>query len=131
VIRAIDEHTITDAVIDQMAGTKNERLKEIIDAAVRNLHAFAREVDLTQDEWIQGIRFLTATGHACTEYRREFILLSDTLGLNSLVNSLHDRRSIQAATKSSLLGPFYRQDSPTLKLGLPTREEGRGGSLKP
>jgi protocatechuate 3,4-dioxygenase beta subunit len=116
-IRAIDEYTITGAVIDQMAGTKNERLKEIMEAAVRLLHAFAREVNLTPDEWIQGIRFLTATGHACTEYRQEFILLSDTLGLSSLVNSLHDRRSIQEATKSSLLGPFYRQDSPTFELG--------------
>jgi hydroxyquinol 1,2-dioxygenase len=116
-IRAIDEYTITGAVIDQMAGTKNERLKEIMEAAVRHLHAFAREVNLTPDEWIQGIRFLTATGHACTEYRQEFILLSDTLGLSSLVNSLHDRRSIQEATKSSLLGPFYRQDSPAFELG--------------
>ena len=116
-IRAIDEHTITDAVIDQMSGTKNERLKEIMDAAVRHLHAFAREINLTPDEWIQGLRFLTATGHACTEYRQEFILLSDTLGLSSLVNSLHDRRSIQESTKSSLLGPFYRQDSPTFELG--------------
>jgi protocatechuate 3,4-dioxygenase beta subunit len=88
-----------------------------MDAAVRHLHAFAREVNLTPDEWIQGIRFLTATGHACTEYRQEFILLSDTLGLSSLVNSLNDRRSIQESTKSSLLGPFYRQDSPTFEIG--------------
>jgi protocatechuate 3,4-dioxygenase beta subunit len=116
-VRAIDEHTITDAVIDQMSSTKNERLKEIMDAAVRHLHAFAREVSLGPDEWIEGIRFLTATGHACTEYRQEFILLSDTLGLSSLVNSLHDRRTIEDSTKSSLLGPFYRQDSPTYELG--------------
>jgi hypothetical protein len=68
-IRAIDEHTITDAVIDQMAGTKNERLKEIMDAAVRHLHAFAREVNLTPDEWIQGIRFLTARNSFCCPTR--------------------------------------------------------------
>lgn len=116
-LRTIDELTITDAVIEQMANTKNERLKEIMDAAVRHLHAFAREVNLTPDEWIEGLKFLTATGHACTEYRQECILLSDTLGLSSLVNSLHDRRTIQASTKSSLLGPFYRQDSPTFQLG--------------
>ena len=116
-LRAIDEHTITDAVIDQMSATKDARLKEIMNAAVRHLHAFAREVNLTPDEWIQGIRFLTATGHACSEYRQEFVLLSDTLGLSSLVNSLNDRRSIQESTKSSLLGPFYRQDSPTFQLG--------------
>ncbi len=116
-LRAIDELTITDAVIDQMASTKSERLKELMNAAVRHLHAFAREVNLTPDEWIEGLKFLTATGHACTEYRQEFILLSDTLGLSSLVNSLHDRRAIEESTKSSLLGPFYRQDSPTFELG--------------
>jgi len=70
-LRAIDELTITDAVIEQMASTKNERLKEIMNAAVRHLHAFAREVNLAPDEWIEGIKFLTATGHACTEYRQE------------------------------------------------------------
>jgi hydroxyquinol 1,2-dioxygenase len=116
-IRAIDELTITDAVIEQMASTKSERLKEVMNSAVRHLHAFAREVNLTPDEWIEGLKFLTATGHACTEYRQEFILLSDTLGLSSLVNSLHDRRTIHESTKSSLLGPFYRQDSPTFELG--------------
>jgi hypothetical protein len=82
-LRAIDEHTITDAVIDQMSATGDARLKEIMNAAVRHLQAFAREVNLTPDEWIQEIRFLTATGHACSEYRQEFILHSDTLGLSS------------------------------------------------
>ena len=116
-MQAIDEYTITDAAIEQMATTKNQRFKEIMNAAVRHLHAFAREVDLTPDEWLEGIKFLTATGQACTEFRQEFILLSDTLGLSSLINSLHDRRAIEASTKSSLLGPFYRQDSPTFELG--------------
>jgi protocatechuate 3,4-dioxygenase beta subunit len=116
-IRAIDENTITDAVIEQMSQTADERLKEIMNIAVRHLHSFAREANLAPDEWIEGIRFLTATGHMCTEYRQEFILLSDTLGLSSLVNSLHDKRSIQESTKSSLLGPFYRKDSPVLQLG--------------
>jgi hydroxyquinol 1,2-dioxygenase len=114
---AIDENTITDAAIEQMASTKDQRLKEIMAAAVRHLHAFAREVDLTPEEWLEGIKFLTATGQMCTAYRQEFILLSDTLGLSSLINSLHDRRAIESSTKSSLLGPFYRQDSPTFELG--------------
>jgi len=116
-IRAIDENTITDAAIEQMATTKNERFKQIMNAAVRHLHAFAREVDLSPDEWLEGIKFLTATGQACTPFRQEFILLSDTLGLSSLINSLHDKRAIQESTKSSLLGPFYRQDSPMMELG--------------
>jgi hydroxyquinol 1,2-dioxygenase len=114
---AIDENTITDAAIEQMATTKDERFKEIMAAAVRHLHAFAREVDLTPEEWLAGVAFLTATGQMCSAYRQEFILLSDTLGLSSLINSLHDRRGTELSTKSSLLGPFYRQDSPTFELG--------------
>jgi protocatechuate 3,4-dioxygenase beta subunit len=116
-MRAIDEHTITEAALEQMASTPNPRLKEIMAVLTRHLHDFAREVDLTPDEWLEGIKFLTAVGQKCTAYRQEFILLSDTLGLSSLVNALHDRRATEAGTKSSLVGPFYRQDSPTLKLG--------------
>ena len=59
-MRAIDENTITDAAIEQMDSTKNPRLKKIMAAAVRHLHAFAREVDLTPEEWMEGIKFLTA-----------------------------------------------------------------------
>jgi hydroxyquinol 1,2-dioxygenase len=116
-MRAIDEHTITEAALDQMASTPDPRLKEIMAALTRHLHDFAREVDLTPEEWLEGIKFLTAVGQKCTAYRQEFILLSDTLGLSSLVNALHDRRATEAGTKSSLVGPFYRQDSPVMKLG--------------
>lgn len=116
-MRVIDENTITDAAIEQMATTKDERLRQIMDSAVRHLHAFAREVDLTPEEWLEGVKFLTAVGQMCTAYRQEFILLSDTLGLSSLINSLHDRRATEDSTKSSLLGPFYRQDSPVMEPG--------------
>jgi protocatechuate 3,4-dioxygenase beta subunit len=116
-MRAIDEITITDAALEQMASTPDPRLKEIMAALTRHLHNFAREVDLTPEEWLEGIKFLTAVGQKCTAYRQEFILLSDTLGLSSLVNALHDKRATEAGTKSSLVGPFYRQDSPSLKLG--------------
>jgi hydroxyquinol 1,2-dioxygenase len=114
---AIDEKTITDAALDQMPATPDPRLRQIMAALVRHLHAFAREVDLTPEEWLDGIKFLTAVGQKCTEFRQEFILLSDTLGLSALVNAMHDRRALEDATKSSLLGPFYRGDSPTLPLG--------------
>ena len=116
-MRAIDHNTITDAVIEQMSGTPNPRLKQIMESLVRHLHEFAREVDLTPQEWLEGITFLTVVGQKCTPFRQEFILLSDTLGFSSLINALHDRRSIQEGTKTSLLGPFYRQDSPLMKLG--------------
>src|SRR5713226_5701937 len=124
-MRTIDEMTITDAALEQMSSTQNPRLKEIMAAAVRHLHAFAREVDLTPEEWLAGIGFLTAVGQKCTPYRQEFVLLSDTLGLSSLVNSLHDKRADGTGTKSSLLGPFYRQDAPAFELGqsIATRSE--------
>lgn len=116
-VRKINEKTITDAVVDQMSATTDPRFKEIMTALVRHLHDFSREVDLTAEEWLGAIRFLTAVGQKCTAHRQEFVLLSDTLGLSSLVNALHDKRATDAATKSSLLGPFYRQDAPMKKLG--------------
>lgn len=116
-MQAINEQTITQAAIDQMATTPDPRLKQIMEALVRHLHEFAREVDLTPEEWLEGIKFLTAVGQKCTPVRQEFILLSDTLGFSSLINALHDRRATEAGTKTSLLGPFYRQDSPAMKLG--------------
>jgi hydroxyquinol 1,2-dioxygenase len=116
-MQVINEKTITDAAIEQMSGTPDPRLKQIMESLVRHLHDFAREVDLTPEEWLEGIRFLTAVGQKCTAHRQEFILLSDTLGMSSLMNALHDKRTSDAATKSSLLGPFYRQDAPMMKLG--------------
>jgi hydroxyquinol 1,2-dioxygenase len=128
-MRAIDENTITDAALDQMSSTPDPRLKEIMSSLVWHLHAFAREVDLTPEEWLEGIRFLTAVGQKCTAHRQEFILLSDTLGLSSLVNTLHDKRGVEPATKSSLLGPFYRQDAPMMPLGSSIVSQGNGSEV--
>ena len=100
-----------------MAGTENPRLKEIGDAAVRHLHAFAREVNLTPEEWLQGIQFMTAVGQACTPLRQEFILLSDVLGLSAVVNALHDKKARELGSQSSLLGPFFREGAPVLPTG--------------
>jgi catechol 1,2-dioxygenase/hydroxyquinol 1,2-dioxygenase len=109
--------TITDAVIDQMATTPDARMKEVMASAVRHLHAFAKDVNLTPAEWIKGIAFMTAVGKICTPARQEFILLSDTLGLSALVNGLHDSTAMEEGTHTSLLGPFYREASPTLAAG--------------
>ena len=113
----LDEFTVTDAALAQMAGTADPRLREIMDAAVRHLHAFAREVNLTPAEWLNGIRFLTEVGHACTPLRQEFILLSDVLGLSAVVNALHDKTAQENGTQSSLLGPFFREHAPEFALG--------------
>jgi hydroxyquinol 1,2-dioxygenase len=109
--------TITDAVLDQMATTPDPRMRAVMASAVKHLHAFAREVNLTPAEWIKGIAFMTAVGKICTPARQEFILLSDTLGLSALVNGLHDSTAMEEGTHTSLLGPFYREASPTLAAG--------------
>lgn len=109
--------TITAAVLAQMAATPDPRLAAIMRAAVKHLHAFARETNLTPAEWLQGIAYMTAVGHMCTSERQEFILLSDTLGLSALVNLLNDRAAGVDGTQTSLLGPFYREDTPPLARG--------------
>lgn len=113
----LDENTVTQAVLDQMATTPDDRLREIMAAAVKHLHAFAREVNLTPAEWLTGIAFMTEVGKACTPSRQETILLSDVLGLSALVNALHDKTRLDDATDTSLLGPFYRDASPEYQLG--------------
>jgi protocatechuate 3,4-dioxygenase beta subunit len=116
-MRELTPETITHAVLEQMATTADPRLKEIMAAAVKHLHAFACEVNLTPAEWLKGIEFMTAVGKMCTPERQEFILLSDTLGLSALVNGLHDRTALEEATHTSLLGPFFRENAPRLEAG--------------
>jgi protocatechuate 3,4-dioxygenase beta subunit len=111
-----DEKTVTDAFFDQIKGTPNKRLLQIMRSAIRHLHAFAREVDLTREEWQAGIEFLTAVGQKSTDDRQEFVLLSDTSGLSTLMNLLEDRRGAKG-TNASILGPFYRDNPPVLELG--------------
>jgi protocatechuate 3,4-dioxygenase beta subunit len=114
----IDREGVTAAVIAQMATTPDPRLRQVMEAAVRHLHGFAREVELTPEEWLAGIAFLTAVGQACTPHRQEFILLSDVLGLSRLVNVMHDATGREeAATETSLLGPFFRDKAPEFAPG--------------
>lgn len=108
-----------------MAGTPDARLKAIVESAIRHLHEFARDVNLTPTEWLKALEFLTRVGKTCTETRQEFILLSDAIGLSTLVNTLHDATAVEEATSTSLLGPFFREDAPQLPLGSPisTRDQ--------
>jgi catechol 1,2-dioxygenase len=101
-------HPLTQKVLNTFADCTDARLKQIMTALVRHLHAFANEVELTGDEWLRGIEFLTATGKMCNGIRQEFILLSDTLGLSIMVDEINQKRG-GVTTESSLLGPFYRE----------------------
>ncbi|ODU56693.1 MAG: hydroxyquinol 1,2-dioxygenase [Comamonadaceae bacterium SCN 68-20] len=115
-MRNIDEHNITDAVIARFANCADPRLKQILGALVTHLHDFVRETKLTEDEWMQGIRFLTDTGQACSAQRQEFILLSDTLGVSMLTVALNQARPA-GATEATVFGPFHVDDAPALPAG--------------
>ncbi len=104
-------------VISRYDNSPNPRLKEITTAAIKHLHEFVREVNLTRDEWFEGIRFLTATGHMCHGARQEFILLSDTTGVSALVEMMAYDASTGEATDNTVLGPFYVPDSPERVFG--------------
>ncbi|MYS24280.1 hydroxyquinol 1,2-dioxygenase [Streptomyces sp. DvalAA-14] len=103
--------TITDAVISTLRDTEDARLAELLPALVRHVHAFVREVGLTQQEWARAVDFLTRTGQLCTPARQEFILLSDVLGVTMLVDALGNERPA-AATQNSVMGPYFRDDRP-------------------
>jgi hydroxyquinol 1,2-dioxygenase len=127
-MREYTPENITDAVIEQMATTPDPRMKEIMEAAVRHLHAFARDVNLTPGEWIKGIEFMTKVGQMCTPARQEFILLSDTMGLSALVNIMHDKTKMEEATGASLLGPFFRENTPKFEQGAQIATIDKGGT---
>jgi protocatechuate 3,4-dioxygenase beta subunit len=126
-MREYTPENITDAVLEQMSTTPDPRLKEIMESAVRHLHAFAREVNLTPGEWIKGIEFMTKVGQMCTPARQEFILLSDTVGLSALVNIMHDKTKMEEATGASLLGPFFRENTPKFEHGARIADPKKGG----
>ncbi|MDP3835255.1 MAG: intradiol ring-cleavage dioxygenase [Hydrogenophaga sp.] len=118
---------LTQAVIDRLADCTDPRFKQLMSALVRHAHAFVREVELSEAEWIAAIGFLTETGKTCDDKRQEFILLSDTLGISMLVvaiNQLKAARAFQAAgggasapTEATVQGPFYWEGAPELELG--------------
>ena len=114
--RPTTEDDITAAVIDRLQGTPDPRTKEIMVSLVKHLHAFVKDVQLTEAEWFEGIKFLTDTGHMCTGMRQEFILLSDTLGVSMVVDLISHRKPA-GATESTVFGPFYREASPEMPAG--------------
>lgn len=119
-MRDVTKDNITDVFMDYMGPDMDPRLREVLSSLVRHLHDFAREVNLTHEEWNKGIAFLEAAGEISDEERHEFVLLSDVLGLSSLVDMLH---SSPEGTSSSVLGPFHITGSPPLPLGGDLRKD--------
>ena len=99
-------------VVQARSGPKaDKRAKFLVDSLVKHLHAFIKETEPTMEEWARGIEFLTRTGHLSTEWRQEFILLSDTLGVSMLVDSINNRKNSDE-TESTVLGPFHVANVP-------------------
>lgn len=110
------EDDITRQVLERLDGTPNPRTRQILKSLVAHVHAFVKDVALTEQEWFEGIRFLTATGQKCDDTRQEFILLSDTLGVSMVVDLLSNRKPA-GATESTVFGPFHRDGAPELPEG--------------
>ena len=107
---------LTRAVLASFGDSRYARLQEVVRSLVAHLHAFASEVELTEEEWFAGIDFLTRTGHITDDKRQEFILLSDVLGLSMLVVGLNHARHADA-TPSTVFGPFFVDGSPPFANG--------------
>jgi hydroxyquinol 1,2-dioxygenase len=112
----VTEDTITDVAVERWGTARDPRLAEVMTSLVRHLHDFAREVRLTEDEWLAAVRWLTGTGQMCDEKRQEFILASDVLGLSMLVVQMNHRLDPRA-TPATVLGPFYIEGSPEFGYG--------------
>lgn len=121
-IEKTPEARIGDAAIRAFDATPDPRRKQLIQSLVKHLHAFVSEVELSEAEWLEAIRFLTATGQICDgKVRQEFILLSDVLGISTLVDAINHRRSA-GATETTVFGPFYMA-------GMPQRSHGENMAL--
>ncbi len=110
------EVELVQRVLDSFVHTPDARLKQIMEAAVRHLHAFLRDVRLTEEEWKHGIDFLTAVGDITNDRRQEFILLSDTLGASMQTIAINNQACADA-TEATVFGPFFVADAPRIELG--------------
>ncbi|SER55813.1 dioxygenase [Lentzea albida] len=110
------EEQLTEEVIASFARTPDPRLKELMEALTRHLHAFIRETRLTEAEWTRAIEFLTAVGHITDEKRQEFILLSDVLGASMQTIAVNNE-AYENATEATVFGPFFVEESPEVGLG--------------
>src|SRR5438128_7507091 len=132
--RAKTEDDITAEVLARFSATPDPRLRQIMLSLIGHLHAFVKEVELTEAEWFQAIEILTEAGKMCSDKRQEFILFSDTLGVSMVVDMI-DHGKPEGATESTVFGPFHRLGAPELpaggniaprdKTGIPTLVSGR------
>jgi len=112
-----NQEQVTEAVLSELQRAKDPRFREVVSAAVRHLHDFAREVKLTEDEFRQACAFIASLGKKTNETHNEVVLLAGSLGFSTLVCLLNNGNNGQTETTANLLGPFWRMDSPVTKNG--------------
>lgn len=122
-----NEKDSAEVVNARMGKDINPRLKQVMASLVNHLHAFAKDINLTQEEWDFAIAFLTRTGQMCSKERQEFILLSDSLGFSMLVDAINNRRPA-GATENTVFGPFHVEGAPERPMGANISLDGKGES---
>ena len=122
------EDDSADVVTSQNVNAADARLREVMDAITRHLHAAIKEIEPTQEEWMKAIMFLTDTGHKCDDWRQEFILLSDVLGVSMLVDAINSRRPA-GASENTVLGPFHVGGTPEYPMGTNICLDGKGEDM--
>lgn len=110
------EANSAQVVISRNTRAQDARLAQAMAVITRKLHEAVKEIEPSHDEWMTAIRFLTETGHTCTDWRQEFILLSDVMGVSMLVDAVNNRKPT-GASESTVLGPFHVADAPELPMG--------------
>ena len=124
-MRHIDEDTITQAVIARHASARDTRLREVMTSLVQHLHAFAREVKLTEAEWAAGLEFIAECGRRHGGSRPETALLSDALGLSTLVQALQRRGGTAPSTAGAVALDAVNGQAVEALVGEPCHVRGR------
>ena len=109
----VTESNITDIVLDRWNAVPDPRLRQIMQSMIKHLHAFVRDIEPTEQEWMAAIEWLTRTGQMSNDKRQEFILASDVVGVSMLVDCINHRLSGEA-TPTTVTGPFHVHNSPSL-----------------
>lgn len=122
-MRSVTKESITQAFIDYIGDETDERVRFLMTKLVHHIHDFARETNLTHEEWRKALELLFAAGEISTPERNEFVLFSDVLGLSSIVDMIN---SSEEGTPSSVLGPFHVLGAPDLPVGADMKGDNDG-----
>ena len=111
------QEDVTDAVVDAFSNTADPRVREILIALVKHLHAFARDVHLTEEEFQTAVQYVVQLGQKTNDTHNEAVLMSGSLGFSTLICLLNNGNNGQTETTANLLGPFWRMNSPRTENG--------------